>query len=258
MNRIKKRISKLILLILGICLLLSPTFAFAQTDTELPNPSKEFYVYDEANMITQNTSDHIIRTNEQLYEETGTQIVVAVVNTIGERSIEEYANQLYRKWKIGSAKENNGVLFLIALDQKQMRLEVGYGLEGALPDGKVGQIRDDYIIPSFQQGKYNEGILEGFNEIVSLVGQEYEQQSLDNSQSGQEMPTDEKSNWSELIKKGLIILGILLFLVIDFTFFGGMLTYAILRMVTRGGFRGNDNNKGGGGSSGGGGASGNW
>lgn len=258
MYKIKKSISKFIFFILGICMLLSPTLTFAQTDIELPNPSKEFYVYDETNIVAQNVSDYIIRINEQLYERTGAQVVVAVVNTIGERSIEEYANQLYRKWQIGSAKENNGVLFLIAWDQKQIRLEVGYGLEGALPDGKAGQIRDDYIIPLFQQGKYNEGILGGFNEIVSLVEQEYEQQLSDNSQEGQEMPIDEKPNWSEFIKKALIILGILLFLVIDFTFFGGMLTYAILHMVTRGGFGQNDNNKGGGGSSGGGGASGRW
>ena len=119
-------------------------------DFELPKPNSYFYVYDEAGVIGGDTANYIIQVNEQLYDKTGAQIVVAVVNSLQNRTEQEFANKLFREWGIGSKDKNNGILILVAPNEKRLWIEVGYGLEGVLPDGKVGEIRDKQIFPYFK------------------------------------------------------------------------------------------------------------
>jgi uncharacterized protein len=85
----------------------------------------------------------IVSIGRELYDKTGSEAAVVVIDTTGDESIEEYANGLFREWGIGNKQKNNGVLLLVAVKDRKMRIEVGYGLEGILPDGKTGRIRDE-------------------------------------------------------------------------------------------------------------------
>ena len=103
-------------------------------------PTSDFYVNDYAKLLNESTKDYIISTNKSLYNQTGSQIVVVTVPSLDGDSLEEYATELFRNFGIGDKSKNNGVLLLLALQERQFRIEVGYGLEGVLTDGKTGRI----------------------------------------------------------------------------------------------------------------------
>ena len=88
--------------------------------------------------------------SREVLEKTGTAVVVATFKTIGDNEPDMYANELYEKWGIGKKGEDKGVLIFLVLDQRKVRIETGYGVEGILPDGLVGNILDEQVIPSAQ------------------------------------------------------------------------------------------------------------
>ena len=92
--------------------------------------TNEFYVNDFANLLEQDTEEYIISMNRELEEKTGAQIVVVTVQNLEGKSLEEYATELFREYGIGDKDKNNGVLLLCALEEREFRIEVGYGLEG--------------------------------------------------------------------------------------------------------------------------------
>ena len=257
MNFKKIRIS----LIAIITILLLSSIIVYGDDLDLPNPNKSFYVYDEANIIDSNVESYIIQNNEILFSKTGAQIVVVTVNSLGGETREYYANKLFEKWEIGSAEKDNGVLILIAPNEGQLFIEVGYGLEGALPDGKVGEIRDNDLIPYFREGNFSEGVYRGFNSIIEIVKDEYNVEfdgEISNKPRGGE--DSNRDGLFSSLKNILIAIGVIILIIIDFTLFNGFFTMMILRGALRGGGRGGGggSNRGGGGSSGGGGAGGSW
>jgi uncharacterized protein len=138
----------------------------------MPKPTRDFYVNDFANVLSASHKGAVLSRARGLSEQTGTQIVVVTVVSLEEQAIEEYANKLLNLWKIGD-KRNNGVLFLIAPVERRAFIEVGYGLEGALTDGAVGQILDTYVLPHFRQDNFSQGILDGFGEILAAVSGEF-------------------------------------------------------------------------------------
>lgn len=89
------------------------------------------------------------------------------------QSLEEYATETFREFGIGDKNKNNGLLLLLALEERQFRVEVGYGLEGVLPDAKTGRIQDEYIIPYLKNDNWNEGIKNGFNAFLRIIAEEY-------------------------------------------------------------------------------------
>lgn len=238
-----------------LLLILSSTFVFA-----IPNPSNAFYVYDESNIMNSNTENYIIQTNDELYEKTGAQIVVASIDDLEEMNINTYATALFEKWKIGGAQLDNGILILIAPSQGEIWIEVGYGLEGIIPDIRAKQIIEEYIIPSFAQGDYNQGIILGYNEVLNYVQEEYNIEL--SSREGIVNPNPQADvGVANSIPRPLIIIGIIILIFLDMKFFGGWLTFSILRSIGRGGRggRGGGSGRGGGGGrSGGGGAGGRW
>lgn len=135
--------------------------------------TSDFYVNDYASLLSFDTKNYIINVNRNLYSQTGAQIVVVTVQNLGGSSLEEYATELFREFGIGDRTKNNGVLLLLALEEREFRVEVGYGLEGALPDGLTGRIQDEYIIPYLRQNNWNDGIRNGFNAILEIVANEY-------------------------------------------------------------------------------------
>lgn len=159
--------------LLILCLLL-PLLTLSAAARDIPNPTPRFYVNDFANLLDAETKDHIVSTNVQLYKQTGAQVVVVTLPSLEGDNLEEYATALFRQYGIGSQEKNNGVLLLLALEDRAFRIEVGYGLEGALNDAKTGRIQDDYIIPYLKDDKWNEGIRNGFDAIIQEVNAEYD------------------------------------------------------------------------------------
>lgn len=256
MNLKKSKILKLSLICLMLISLFS-TFSYADK-IKLPEATQDFYVLDQENLLKESTKSHIININKELYEKTNAQIVVAVVNSLEDRPKEDYGLELFRKWKIGGEKENNGLLFLIAPNERQVTIQVGYGLEGAITDGTAGDILDSYVVPYFAEDNYDEGILNGFNAIVERVSNEYEI-SIEGIEP-QRLPQSNQRGPSPLT-----IIVVIVLLAIDFIFFRGFFTFAILQMLSRGGRGGgggfgggSGGSSGGGGSAGGGGAGRSW
>ncbi len=105
----------------------------------------------------------------EVLEKTGTAIVVATVETIGDNDPNDYANLLYQAWGIGKKGEDKGVLIFLAVKERRVRIETGYGVEGILPDGLAGEILDRHAIPYFKEGDYGRGLSEAMTAVSSLV-----------------------------------------------------------------------------------------
>lgn len=248
--------------LLSLCLLILLQFNLAYTASfEVPEPNALFYVYDEANIMDQESEEYIIKTNEELYKRTGAQIVVVSLNSLENNDIRRYANEIFEVWEIGSKEYDNGLLMLIAPNEGEMWIEVGYGLEGPLPDSKVGNIMESTIFPYFRENDFSKGIISGFNEIIDEVEKEYNIE-LDRDKINEDMyysrVSEVEENRFSGVKGILTAIGIIIFLFIDFKFFHGFFTYNLLLRGRRHGRGSSRGNRGGGGRSGGGGAGGRW
>lgn len=242
-----KRISLLAVLVLFFIAIASPLRAASQG---IPQPNSDFFVLDQANVLDQTTEQLIIRTSASLQQKTKAQIVVVTVNSLNGTAPEEYALSILRGWGIGDKTLNNGLLILVSPTERVSRIEVGYGLEGALPDAKTGQIQDEYMLPYFQNNDYDKGILNGYSALAQEVAKEYQVTLEINSPQALPVSSSSAANplpiWAEVV---LVFLFILLFY-LDRRFFNGFFFGLILGMLLRG--------RGGGGSGGGGGSSRRW
>ena len=232
-------------------------------------------VVDEANVISPVVRTSIEEKSKELEEKSGIQLVVATVKSLQGSDIETFANQLFRTWKLGEAKKNNGVLLLVAPTEHKVRIEVGYGLEGALTDALSQVIIAGSIVPRFKADDYSGGIARGVDGIISVLSTD-----ANEWQAKPKVRSEEEDSLFD------ILLPILLFLVVTFIFRNmvgnargpsGTLTGRRGRTVfipyggpswdsgsgwgggsSWGGSSGGGGFGGGGGSSGGGGASGSW
>lgn len=135
-------------------------------------PRPQGAVNDYAGVISQEHAKRMENLSREVLEKTGTSIVVAVVQTIGENEINGYANDLYRAWGIGKKGKDKGVLILLAMKEKRIRIETGYGVEGILPDGLTGEILDKNIVPFLKNGDYGRGLFNGMIAIASVVAKD--------------------------------------------------------------------------------------
>lgn len=153
------------------------------------------------------------------------------------------------------------MLILIVPEEGEMLIEVGYGLEGAFPDSLVKRIIEDSMIPYFKEGRYSQGILSGFNEVLRGLEKEYNI-NLDNKQEiGNPIVTNNNLDLESDFSRILLIIGIIIFLIIDFRFFRGMITRSLFGGrggSSSSGGSSSGGSSGGGGRSGGGGAGGSW
>ncbi|WP_214709835.1 TPM domain-containing protein [Bacillus sp. ISL-35] len=234
--------------LLGILLLLLPSGAIAAPN-EIPAPVGDIYVQDFGNVLSENEEIQLRTIGRSIDDQTTSQIAVLTVDSIGETSIEEYSVEAYRKFGLGTKENNNGVLLVIAMQEKKIRIEVGYGLEGVIPDGKAGRILDEYAIPHLKNGQPNLAVMNTYQALANEVSGTNEYGSAPNDvQQQQDFPIP---SWLLII----IVIGVI---ILDFMFFGGTLTYLLLSIISRGGGGGGGPRGGGGGSSGGGGASRGW
>jgi uncharacterized protein len=104
--------------------------------------------------------------------DTGGEIAIVVIRSLDGLAIEEAAVKLFEMWKIGKKGRDNGLLFLWSTGDRRLRVEVGYGLEGALPDGKVGAILDQFVIPRFKAEQFDQGVLDGVDALLAAARNE--------------------------------------------------------------------------------------
>ena len=102
----------------------------------------------------------------------GAQLVVAALPSLRGGEIGDFANRLFAQWRIGEKGKDNGVLLLLALEERQVGIEVGYGFEGALPDARCGRIRDEVILPRFREGDYAAAMEEGAAALLEAMAGE--------------------------------------------------------------------------------------
>lgn len=138
----------------------------------LPKPSSLAYSVDTAGMITAEDAAKIAEMGRGLDAATGAQVVVVTIPSLDGASIEEYATTLFRNWGIGNAEQNNGVLLLIAKEDRKFRIEVGYGLEGAITDGYAGSVLDG-MKADFKSENYSEAIVTAYAKLTQKAYEEY-------------------------------------------------------------------------------------
>ncbi|WP_341265464.1 TPM domain-containing protein [Morganella morganii] len=153
----------------SLFLLLFAVTAFAQTETF---PRMQGSVTDTAGLLTAGERSSIEQKLNALREQTGTQIAVLTVNTTGSRDIESYAEKVFNQWRLGRINIDDGILLLVASDDRAMRIEVGYGLEGAVSDAVANRILKDYFIPNFKMGNYAAGINDTVDALIARVRNE--------------------------------------------------------------------------------------
>src|SRR5580704_431648 len=126
-------------------------------------------VVDQANIIPAESRQAIEVKLTDLETKSGIQLVVATVTSLDGQEIEPYANELFRVWKLGEKTKNNGVLLLIAPNERRVRIEVGYGLEGTLTDALSQVIIANAITPRFKTRDYAGGITRGVDDIITVL-----------------------------------------------------------------------------------------
>ena len=223
-------------------------------------------IVDAADVIPQATRAALEPKLEALEAKSGIQLVVATVRSLDGQAIEPYVNELFRHWKLGEAPKNNGVLLLIAPNERKVRIEVGYGLEGTLTDALSKIVIANAIAPRFKAGDFGGGVERGVDDIVTIL--------TTDAAEWQKRPQvrEEPSGFDQLLP--LLIFGLVIFIIVRSMTGprrmgpgGSMGGGPIIFLPPGGGGWGGGGGmggfggggfSGGGGSSGGGGASGDW
>ncbi|HLG81035.1 MAG TPA: YgcG family protein [Bradyrhizobium sp.] len=224
-------------------------------------------VVDEAGILDASTRDGLTQTLADLEQKTTDQLVVVTLRSLQGTSIEDYGYQLGRAWQIGQKDKNNGVLLIVAPNERKVRIEVGYGLEGELTDAVSKLIIENSILPRFKVSDYAGGIKRGVEDIVQVLSgdaQEWQDRAAERVSLDDAVSPDQ-AVWPLI----MVVLGGVAFLLFC-AIWGGFVCRAILQYVIfvmlssgrdssrQGSFGGGGSFSGGGGSFGGGGASGSW
>ncbi len=156
-----------------ITLVLSLLLSFSVFAIDLPEPTSDFFVNDFANVIDEDDEEELMAIGASLYKQTTAQVVIVTVDSLDGYEVGEYALELGREWGVGSEETDNGVVLLMSVSDRQVTIQVGYGLEGCLPDGKTGRILDTYAIPYLRNDDFSTGLTEAYKAITTAVCEEY-------------------------------------------------------------------------------------
>ncbi|MCQ2969566.1 MAG: TPM domain-containing protein [Clostridium sp.] len=263
------KLLKKILLIFSLLLVCIYSVTFAESN-KFPSATTNKYINDYAGVISKNYTDKIVSIGKELEEKTTAQCVIVIINSTNNVPIEKYANELFRSWGIGTSEKNNSLLILLAINDRNWRVEVGKGLEGAIPDILSNKVMTSYGKPYFSDGNYNDGLLNCYYEFSSEIAKEYgiSLSSLENINISSKDYNNNKSSSNTVNKTipGIIITLILLDVILN----KGRICRTLLQIIIisshhhgprgGGGFGGGNGGNGGfgGGSSNGGGSSGSW
>lgn len=216
-------------------------------------------VNDYAHIISPSYEQRMDALSREVLEKTGAALVVATVEDMDGMEVDDYANRLFEAWGIGRQGEDKGVLFLLAARERRVRIEVGYGLEGILPDGRAGSILDRYALPDFREGDYGRGFYRAMLAVAGIIAEDAGVQI-----TGAVAPrTVSRSSGDREDERGGNLFFIIIFIFLMIVTRGRILPWLFLSMMMGGGRGGGFGGGGfsggfggfGGGMSGGGGAS---
>lgn len=174
---LSKKFNTLLLFIFILLFPLKLSYAY-----NIPEPNTNYYI-DNLNILSEETKNKINKQNNEF--KNGEQIFILTVNNMDDDP-QDYAVEAFNKYKLGNKKENNGLLILLARTSEgkhHIRIITGYGIEGILPDGKVGRIIDDNMMPYFIEGNLDKGISNGFDEICKVIKENIVSTSSQNNES---------------------------------------------------------------------------
>ncbi|MFF2878846.1 TPM domain-containing protein [Gottfriedia sp. NPDC057991] len=217
----------------------------ANAEIKVPAQVGDIYVQDYANVLNREDTQTLIQLGKKLEDTTSAQLAVLTIPSLEGNDIKEYANTAFRKYGLGNKEKNNGVLLLYAKKDRQIRIEVGYGLEGVVTDIRSGNILDQSAIPYLKKGEESLALTNTYKSLYNVI-----------LNSSEQTGHSKTSHLWDNLKVFIIIAIVIAIIIIDMMFFNGVLTYFILNLLPAllnssggGGPRG-----GGGGSSGGGGS----
>ncbi|MDP8219840.1 MAG: TPM domain-containing protein [Candidatus Stygibacter frigidus] len=227
-------------------------------------PALKMMVNDDANILTSRQESELEQLLRNTMSATSAEMALLTVTDLSGLTIEDYSMRVVEKWKLGKKDRDNGILLLVSINDRKVRLEVGYGLEDIVTDAKSSYIINTIIIPQFRQGNYYEGISAGLSATAGLVTSTYEISSEELAKYQQDQARRKKSGG---IPVGLIIF--ILFMILSGRRGRGRLLPLLFLGSMMGGRGGGGRSggfggggfggfSGGGGSFGGGGASGGW
>ncbi|GAB2517546.1 TPM domain-containing protein [Microbulbifer agarilyticus] len=171
---------------IALYLLLLPGTLWATAAlADIQFPALSGRVVDNANLLSQSTRYQLTERLQQQEKISSNQIVVVTLPDLQGQTIEEYGYQLGRHWKIGQEGKDNGVLLIVAPQDRQVRIEVGYGLEGALTDAISSNIIHTKILPEFRTGNFDGGVTAGVESIIAATQNEYVPETTDSDDNRQ-------------------------------------------------------------------------
>jgi len=236
-------------------LLVSALSLFA-AETPIP-PAPDRWVTDTAGFLSPQTVDSLDRRLESYQRQTGHQILVYIGKTTGDAPIEDWAVRAFEKWKVGRKGIDDGLVLFIMAQDHRLRIEVGYGLEGQVPDAIAGRVVNEIIAPRIRAGDPNGAVTAGIEALVGVIGG----QTLPPPPQRRGGRTSRPLTLGQLILYGIIGLVVLAIFITN----PSLAVWLLMSIVSggRGGSRddgwgGGGGFSGGGGRSGGGGASGSW
>jgi len=247
--------------VLILVLLLSAASAFSADAATVPERPHN-YVTDLAGIVDNTAENQLNRYLKELEQKTTAQVAVLTINSLEGADLEDLSLTVaHDKWKLGQKGKDNGVLLLIAFKDRKYRIEVGYGLEGVLPDGLVGSIGRQFLVPNFKKGQFSKGIFEAVLAMAQTIAKDAGTQIT--GMPRQQSPGYEvKKTRSPTFLKTIV--SVLFFIIIVILFIKNPRLFLLLLFMSSMGGRGSSWGSGGGGFGGGGGgfggggASGGW
>lgn len=137
------------------------------------------YVSDPTNILAPAAADTINAILGRLEKSTGIETAVVMLPSIGENDIFDFSTSLFRKWGIGKAKNNNGLLILFVMDQHKVRFATGYGIEGTMTDAMSKRIQTQYMVPAFKRSDWNKGMVDGVRAAAKVLDGSMEPEAAD-------------------------------------------------------------------------------
>ena len=169
----KRKLTAIFGLVLGLSLsVVSGQDGMIESDRFRASLSPQGNVSDWAGVFTPEQKAALESRIVALRQTNGAQLAVVTLKSLQGGEIVDFATKLFEQWGIGEKGKDNGVLLLAAIEDRMMRIEVGYGMEGVLNDAKSGRIQDEYVVPRFKEGNYAQGLLDGADVLLKVMGGE--------------------------------------------------------------------------------------
>lgn len=188
------------------CLLWLAGPAQAQVAKEVPVPALSKRVTDLTATLDDGQQQALDTRLAALEARKGAQVAVLIVPTTGPDTIEQFATRVFDQWKLGRQKVDDGILFVVAKNDRTLRFEVGYGLEGAVPDAMAGRIIREQVVPHFKQDDYAGGIEAGVDALIKLIDGE----SLPAPAAQSDSSGGGGFEWGDLLDVGMFLLVVLI------------------------------------------------